>query len=100
MTCAVCLTHFWYVHPYLIYNLHSVLTCHSYLCGAWLNPDNPYAHYNDVKNKQCYQRLMDGAEGEENAVQFGGRRGAEQAADFWEQEAMRIQLQINNEDTI
>jgi E3 ubiquitin-protein ligase RNF14 len=43
---------------------------------------------------------MDGAEGEENAVQFGGRRGAEQAADFWEQEAMRIQLQLNEEDTI
>lgn len=34
-------------------------------------------------------RLMDGAEGEENAVQFGGRRGAEQAAEFWEQEALR-----------
>jgi E3 ubiquitin-protein ligase RNF14 len=41
---------------------------------------------------------MDGAEGEEN-VQFGGRRGAEQAADFWEAEAMRIQFQINAEDT-
>jgi E3 ubiquitin-protein ligase RNF14 len=43
---------------------------------------------------------MDGAEGEENGVQFAGRRGAEQAAEFWEQEAMRIQLQINEEDTI
>jgi E3 ubiquitin-protein ligase RNF14 len=43
---------------------------------------------------------MDGAEGEEGDVQFGGRRGAEQAADFWEQEAIRIQLRINEEDTI
>jgi hypothetical protein len=43
---------------------------------------------------------MDGAEGEENGVQFGGRRGAEQAAEFWEQEAMRIQMQLNNEETI
>jgi E3 ubiquitin-protein ligase RNF14 len=42
---------------------------------------------------------MDGAEGEENAVQFGGRRGAEQAAEFWEQEALRIQIQINEETT-
>jgi E3 ubiquitin-protein ligase RNF14 len=42
---------------------------------------------------------MDGAEGEEGGVQFGGRRGAEQAAEFWEQEALRIQLQINEEDT-
>lgn len=40
-------------------------------------------------------RLMDGAEGDmgNGAVQFGGRRGAEQAAEFWEQEALRIQMQ-------
>jgi E3 ubiquitin-protein ligase RNF14 len=43
---------------------------------------------------------MDGAQGEENDVQFGGRRGAEQVAEFWEQEAMRIQLQLNEEDTL
>lgn len=79
MTCAQCETHF------------------CYLCAAWLNPDHPYAHYNDLKNKHCFQRLMDGAEGEEGVV-FGGRRGAEQAAEFWEQEAMRIQLQLNEED--
>lgn len=81
MSCPICQTHF------------------CYLCGAWLNPDHPYAHYNDPKNKHCFQRLMDGAEGEEVGVQFGGRRGAEQAAEFWEQEAMRIQLQINEETT-
>ena len=82
MTCAQCETHF------------------CYLCGAWLNPDHPYRHFNDPKNKHCWGRLMDGAEGEDNAVQFGGRRGAEQAAEFWEQEAMRIQLQLNEEDTV
>lgn len=79
MTCAHCETHF------------------CYLCSAWLNPDHPYAHYNDPKFQNCFQRLMDGAEGEEIVV-FGGPRGAEQAAEFWEQEAMRIQLQLNEED--
>lgn len=44
---------------------------------------------------------MDGAEGDmaNGDVQFGGRRGAEQLAEFWEEEAMRIQMQINDEDT-
>ncbi|CAO2648354.1 Nn.00g076210.m01.CDS01 [Neocucurbitaria sp. VM-36] len=83
MTCAQCKTHF------------------CYLCGAWLNPDHPYAHFNDPKNKHCFQRLMDGAEGDmaNGEIQFGGRRGAEQIAEFWEQEAMRIQMQVNEEDT-
>ncbi|KAF2627107.1 RING finger protein-like protein [Macroventuria anomochaeta] len=83
MTCAQCKTHF------------------CYLCGAWLDPGRPYQHFNDPKNKGCFQRLMDGAEGDmpNGDVQFGGRRGAEQLADFWEQEAMRIQMQINDEDT-
>jgi E3 ubiquitin-protein ligase RNF14 len=83
MTCAQCQTHF------------------CYLCGAWLNPDHPYAHYNDPKQKHCFQRLMDGAEGDmaNGGIQFGGRRGAEQLADFWEEEAMRIQMQVNEEDT-
>lgn len=82
MTCAQCKTHF------------------CYLCGAWLDPGRPYQHFNDPKNKQCFQRLMDGAEGDmaNGHVQFGGRRGAQQLADFWEEEAMRIQMQINNED--
>ncbi|KAF2128806.1 RWD-domain-containing protein [Dothidotthia symphoricarpi CBS 119687] len=81
MTCAQCKTHF------------------CYLCSAWLSPDHPYQHFNDRRFKHCYQRLMDGAEGDANGdVQFGGRRGAEQMADFWEQEAMRIQIQVNEED--
>jgi E3 ubiquitin-protein ligase RNF14 len=83
MTCAQCNTHF------------------CYLCGAWLDPGRPYQHFNDPKNKGCFQRLMDGAEGDmaNGDVQFGGRRGAEQLAEFWEEEAMRIQMQINDQDT-
>ena len=82
MTCLQCKTHF------------------CYLCGAWLNPDHPYAHFNDPKNKHCFQRLMDGVEGDmaNGGIQFGGRRGAEQVAEFWEQEAMRIQMEINEQD--
>jgi E3 ubiquitin-protein ligase RNF14 len=77
MTCAQCKTHF------------------CYLCAAWLNLDHPYQHFNDPKNKTCFQRLMDGAEGDmaNGAVQFAGRRGAEQLADFWEQEALQLQLE-------
>lgn len=80
MKCVQCQTHF------------------CYLCGAWVNPDNVYAHWNDPKQKHCYGRLMDGVEGEEGVV-FGGRRGAEQMADFWEQEALRIQLELDEEAT-
>jgi E3 ubiquitin-protein ligase RNF14 len=77
MTCFQCKTHF------------------CYLCGAWLDSGNPYRHFNDAKNKQCYQRLMDGAMGDnaDGEIQFGGRRGAEQQAEFWEQEALRIQME-------
>lgn len=82
MTCAQCKTHF------------------CYLCSAWLNPDHPYAHFNDAKSKFCFQRLFDGVEGdmENGNVQFGGRRGAEAMADFWEQEALRMQMEADEED--
>ena len=82
MSCAQCKTHF------------------CYLCSAWLNPDHPYAHFNDPKFKSCFMRLMDGAEGDmgNDGVQFGGRRGAEQLADFWEREAMRMQMEEFDDD--
>ncbi|KAH7392950.1 RING finger protein-like protein [Pyrenochaeta sp. MPI-SDFR-AT-0127] len=82
MTCAQCETHF------------------CYLCSAWLNPDHPYSHFNDPGQKHCFQRLMDGAEGDmaNGEMRFGGRRGAEQLAEFWEQEALRVQMEINQED--
>jgi E3 ubiquitin-protein ligase RNF14 len=80
MTCFQCKTHF------------------CYICGAWLAPDDPYRHFNDKKFKKCYQRLMDGAMGDEGngQIRFAGRRGAEQEAEFWEQEAMRIQMEEMN----
>ncbi|KAF2744525.1 RWD-domain-containing protein [Sporormia fimetaria CBS 119925] len=61
-----------------------------YLCSAWLDADNPYMHYKNPKNKSCYMKLFHGAEGEEG-MQFGGRRGAEQEAEYWELQALRIQ---------
>jgi E3 ubiquitin-protein ligase RNF14 len=82
MTCFQCKSHF------------------CYLCSAWLNPDNPYEHFNNKKNKGCFQRLMDMAEGDMagDNVQFGGVRGAEQMAAIFEQEAMRIQMEVNAQD--
>lgn len=82
MTCFQCKTHF------------------CYLCGAWLTPENPYGHFNNPKNKSCFNRLMEMAEGDMgDGVQFGGARGAEQVADFWEQEAMRIQMEMDAQDS-
>lgn len=77
MTCFQCKTHF------------------CYLCGSWLDAGNPYKHFNDRRFKQCYQRLMDGVMGDnaDGQIQFGGRRGAEQQAEFWEREALRIQME-------
>jgi E3 ubiquitin-protein ligase RNF14 len=69
-----------------------------YLCGAWLNPNHPYAHFNDKKNKHCYQRLMDGVEGDVAGVEFAGARGAAHIAEFWEQEALRIQMELDVEN--
>lgn len=90
MTCFQCKTHF------------------CYLCGAWLRPEQPYEHFNNPKNKLCFQRLMDMLEGDmaegdvaQGGVQFGGARGAEQMAELWEEEAMRIQMQqmnVNRQD--
>ena len=82
MTCFQCKTHF------------------CYLCGAWLTPENPYGHFNNPKNKSCFNRLMEMAEGDmADGVQFGGARGAQQVADFWEQEAMRIQMEMDAQDS-
>jgi E3 ubiquitin-protein ligase RNF14 len=49
-----------------------------YLCGTWLDPQNPYKHFNKV-DEPCYGRLWDMDDGDEGngAVQFGGARGYE-----------------------
>ncbi|KAF2878547.1 RING finger protein-like protein [Massariosphaeria phaeospora] len=80
MICFQCKTHF------------------CYLCAAWLNPDHPYQHFNDPKIKACFQRLFEMVEGDQPEGRFGGRRGAELEADFWEQEALRIQMEEEPED--
>lgn len=83
MTCFQCKSHF------------------CYLCGAWLLPENPYSHFNNPKNKGCYNRLMDMLDGDmgDGQAQFGGARGAEQLAELWEQEARRIDNELNAQDS-
>lgn len=55
MICFKCRTHF------------------CYLCSAWLNSGNPYAHYNDFKSG-CYMRLweLEGGDGEGAGHNFHG----------------------------
>lgn len=51
-----------------------------YLCSAWLDPANPYQHYNELpggKRTSCYMRLWELEEGDENGQNlFVGGRGA------------------------
>ena len=44
-----------------------------YLCSAWLEPSNPYRHYNE-ENKPCYQRLweLEGGDGDDVGIGFFG----------------------------
>lgn len=61
MICARCDTHF------------------CYLCSAWLDPGNPYKHYNkqpDGKVTSCYMRLweLEGGDGHDIGIGFGGQR--------------------------
>ncbi|KAL9084366.1 MAG: hypothetical protein Q9159_005274 [Coniocarpon cinnabarinum] len=62
MICGQCETHF------------------CYLCSSWLNPGNPYEHFNNRKSS-CHMRLFEleeGDQGQGGAV-FAGVRAAEQA---------------------
>ena len=63
MSCFQCMSHF------------------CYLCSMWLDPNNPYVHFNRERTP-CYQRLWDLYEGDEGEgrVQFVGARQ-------WEAEA-------------
>ena len=62
MKCPECETHF------------------CYLCSAWLEPRNPYKHFNS-KGSTCHERLWDLQRGDEadadQQVAFGGARGYE-----------------------
>jgi E3 ubiquitin-protein ligase RNF14 len=53
-----------------------------YLCSAYLMPDNPYRHFNDLKST-CYMRLweLDGGDGDQAELGIGHVGGAN-----WEDE--------------
>ena len=62
MVCSRCDTHF------------------CYLCSAWLDPSNPYKHYNmqaTGKVTSCYMRLweLEGGDGNDVGLGFGGGEG-------------------------
>lgn len=73
MQCYQCKTHF------------------CYLCGGWLDPSNPYPHYNKA-GTPCYQRLWDMGEGDngEGNVFVGARH--------WEQMAREAALEADEAD--
>lgn len=52
-------------------------THYCYLCGAYLEKQNPYQHYNTIKSG-CYMRLweLEGGDDGEFGQGFGGGRGA------------------------
>ncbi|KAJ0360735.1 hypothetical protein COL154_007321 [Colletotrichum chrysophilum] len=56
-----------------------------YLCSAWLDPRNPYAHFNEQPNGKftsCYMRLweLEGGDGDDVDVGFAGGRQQQQQA--------------------
>ncbi|KAK2591016.1 hypothetical protein QQS21_011294 [Conoideocrella luteorostrata] len=68
MICSRCDTHF------------------CYLCSSWLNPANPYQHYNQQaggKVTSCYMRLweLEGGDGDDVGLGFNGGRGPPGNAD-------------------
>lgn len=81
MICYKCQTHF------------------CYLCSAWLDPSNPYVHYNTLPNGRiggCYQRLWEleaGDEGDnEFLADFDGQRAAMAEEEDDEDEAEAAEL--------
>ncbi|KAF1827484.1 RWD-domain-containing protein [Dissoconium aciculare CBS 342.82] len=80
-----------------------------YLCGAWLEPANPYQHFNK-EGTPCFQRLWELEEGDDGQAPrdgggFAGGRGWEQlaievarAADEAEDAAAAAALQAQEEE--
>ncbi|KAF2432282.1 RING finger protein-like protein, partial [Tothia fuscella] len=62
-------------------NCYQCNTHFCYLCSSWLDPQNPYQHFNE-EGRDCFQRLWELEEGDngQGNVQFVGVRGAENAA--------------------
>ena len=73
MKCYQCMTHF------------------CYLCGAWLDADNPYQHFNKA-GSSCYQRLWDMEEGD------NGEGNAFLGARHWEQIAREVAREADEAD--
>lgn len=61
---------------------HVCKTHYCYLCSAYLMPDNPYRHYNELTST-CYMRLweLEGGDGDDVGYGYGGG-----AAEPWEAE--------------
>jgi E3 ubiquitin-protein ligase RNF14 len=68
-----------------------------YICAAWLDPRNPYDHFNFKRNEQCYGKLFQGVEGNDDEIEFAGARAAEIQAAVFDQEAARIQDEVIQE---
>ncbi|KAI5210640.1 RWD-domain-containing protein [Aureobasidium subglaciale] len=62
-----------------------------YLCGAWLDADNPYQHFNKA-GTDCYQKLWELEEGDE------GQEAAFAGARRWEQEALAVAEAADREE--
>lgn len=67
-----------------------------YLCGAWLQPDNPYMHFNK-EGTSCFMKLWELEEGDE-----GPRDGAApfHGARMWEEEARRVAEEADREEAM
>lgn len=78
MSCFNCRTHF------------------CYLCGSWLDPQNPYQHFNKG-GSPCYQRLWELEEGDEGQAPEDGR-GFVGGARGWEQLAIEAARQADEEE--
>ena len=63
-----------------------------YLCGAWLDADNPYQHFNK-QGTECFMKLWELEEGDE-----GDGEGRFEGARRWEAEARAIAEQADREE--
>ncbi|KAE9985417.1 hypothetical protein EG327_004710 [Venturia inaequalis] len=110
--CRVCLTGFLRLHSITYFALSDMffteskdawLQPYELLPVAWLDPQNPYKHFND-KKIGCYQRLWELEEGDDGNgnVRFEGARGWEAAAAAADEadEAERLREQAPNDGVI
>lgn len=72
-----------------------------YLCGAWLDPGNPYQHFNR-EGTGCFMRLWELEEGDEGPGNGDGdgRPPQFQGARMWEEEARRVAEEADREEAM